>query len=632
MARRLDKTLADYAAIAISPALIMTLVGSLVFFLLEVFYQGHSPARLSFILGAFVFAVVLVARVSIESGLERAALYALALAVVTGLAIQRFVVVHGVPASTGAIVNFSLMGLIWWCAHKLTWDCTVIDETKDVSGEGLLQTVGLDDPASSETTDNAHRPKRRQRPHAPGVWVVYFSLAALPVFGLGQLLVPLGNLERRRYVFFLMLVYVASGMGLLLTTSFLRLRRFLRQRRLQMPTMMANVWLTIGSIMIVLFLAVAMLLPRPAAEYAVSSLTGVVGSPESATDDNAVGNEGQDRGQKNARTGSSGEQNQQRGAADDKRPGERSEQDDSSSSDKRGGQGSPRDQGPTDRQERRPSRGDPGKSGGENGQGSSGSNKGQSSSNSRQGQQNNQQPAGKKPVEQNRSNETSGGGKSPESSQSRQASPEDQPSEGSRQDRRNGDAGSTAQPRSRPPLANISGWLGIALKWLFNAVLFAVVGYLIWRYRHELLAAIKQLAADLKDFWRRLFGGGKRLAAKPQASAEAEAARRRGRPFSDYPDPFANGLAQRATPAQLIVYSFEAMEAWAREHGCGREPEETPREFAAQLADAAPGLGTYSRELASLYSQVAYAPGTMPAVGLDGLQRFWRELQSTTVA
>ena len=22
-----------------------------------------------------------------------------------------------------------LIGLIWWCAHNLTWDCTVIDET-----------------------------------------------------------------------------------------------------------------------------------------------------------------------------------------------------------------------------------------------------------------------------------------------------------------------------------------------------------------------------------------------------------------------------------------------------------------------------------------------------------------------
>jgi hypothetical protein len=39
-------TLADYIIIAISPALIMALVGSLVFFLLELFYQGQYQARL----------------------------------------------------------------------------------------------------------------------------------------------------------------------------------------------------------------------------------------------------------------------------------------------------------------------------------------------------------------------------------------------------------------------------------------------------------------------------------------------------------------------------------------------------------------------------------------------------------
>src|SRR5947207_11120062 len=37
MANRLDKTAADYIAIAVGPALIMAMVGSLVFFLLEVF-------------------------------------------------------------------------------------------------------------------------------------------------------------------------------------------------------------------------------------------------------------------------------------------------------------------------------------------------------------------------------------------------------------------------------------------------------------------------------------------------------------------------------------------------------------------------------------------------------------------
>jgi hypothetical protein len=56
MARKLHQTMADYVVIAISPALIMALVGSLVFFLLGVFYQGQFPVRLHWVMACFVFA------------------------------------------------------------------------------------------------------------------------------------------------------------------------------------------------------------------------------------------------------------------------------------------------------------------------------------------------------------------------------------------------------------------------------------------------------------------------------------------------------------------------------------------------------------------------------------------------
>ena len=44
---KLRMTNADYVAIAVSPALIMALVGSLVFFLIEVLYVGDYHARLN---------------------------------------------------------------------------------------------------------------------------------------------------------------------------------------------------------------------------------------------------------------------------------------------------------------------------------------------------------------------------------------------------------------------------------------------------------------------------------------------------------------------------------------------------------------------------------------------------------
>ena len=93
--------------------------------------------------------------------------------------------------------------------------------------------------------------RRDKPPHSPGKWVVYFSLAALPLFGFGQWFIPADDGESRQYAFQLLMVYVASGLGLLLTTSFLGLRRYLRQRRLEMPNEMTVVWLGAGAILVV---------------------------------------------------------------------------------------------------------------------------------------------------------------------------------------------------------------------------------------------------------------------------------------------------------------------------------------------------------------------------------------------
>ena len=54
-----------------------------------------------------------------------------------------------------------------------------------------------------------------------------------------------------------------SGLCLLLTTSFLGLRRYLRQRQVEMPLEMAATWLGVGVTLIVVMLLFCLLLPRP---------------------------------------------------------------------------------------------------------------------------------------------------------------------------------------------------------------------------------------------------------------------------------------------------------------------------------------------------------------------------------
>src|SRR5579871_1017110 len=124
---RLDKTLADYLVIAISPALIMTLVGSLVFFLLEVCYRGQFESRVHWVMFWFVFAAVLVARIAIEQGKEQAYIFAIAMFFVSTLAVFRFV--------DAVLVGLILLAVVWWSSSKLTWDCTLIDDSEDASGE-----------------------------------------------------------------------------------------------------------------------------------------------------------------------------------------------------------------------------------------------------------------------------------------------------------------------------------------------------------------------------------------------------------------------------------------------------------------------------------------------------------------
>ena len=92
------------------------------------------------------------------------------------------------------------------------------------------------------------------------------------MFGLGQSLIPPEKVERRQYVFWLMVIYVASGMGLLATTCYLGLRRYLRQRKLKMPVAMTGTWLILGGGLIGAMLLVGALLPRPFAEYQLVSL------------------------------------------------------------------------------------------------------------------------------------------------------------------------------------------------------------------------------------------------------------------------------------------------------------------------------------------------------------------------
>jgi len=625
MSRRYDKTLADYLVIAVSPALIMTLIGSLVFFLLQVFYQGNFTGRLHYILAWFIFAAVLIGRIAIEEGAERAALFAVPLAVATLVGINRYVEFRGaVPASLSFLINCGLIGLIWWCAHKLTWDCTMIDETETGSGEGLLDSAGLgkragpvppghgpDGQRADNGSDNPPPPGRwnnwrtpRGKPHAPGVWIVYFSLAAIPIFGLGQLAIPVSQAQQRRYAFCLLAVYVASGLGLLLTTSFLGLRRYLRQRRLPMPVLMAGTWIVLGCGLIVAVMGIALFVPRPNAEYAVSQIPSVMGSPDQKPSRYGVGRDGV----KSDEPGRPSPDEKKGKAA----PGHGKATDPKGPPSEKPGSGKPEK---------------PNSAGGKAEEQSKGNTERPASSDKPKPESAPRQPpADNAPNDPSRSRQDRG------EEAKKNPPPEKLPDADSR---RSADENTPknppldVKPPAMPDVSSVVTGLLPLLQFLFYAVVVGLAVFWAWRRRAELLAAIRGLFSDLRSFWERLFHSRRRTAA---VAVEGAAGPAPPRPFADFADPFATGMAARLSADELVQYTFQAMEAWARENGCPRDPEQTPHEFARRAGRRERSLRDLAIRLAELYCEAAYAPGRLRISSTQPLEELWQNLRALPVA
>ncbi len=608
MADRPQKTLADYLVIALNPALIMTLVGSLVFFLADVLYAGQYGGRLTWTLFWFVFGSVLICRLAVE-GVGHAPFYGLALGVVVWLSLTKFVeYTPGGPfASFSWAINLLLIGVIWFSAHKLTQNCTVIEDHEDAKGEGLLDAARLQQPTplsdasqkrsderrgDTETRGRAEEEARPDSAHqkpldvaakrksAPGVWVIYFSLAALPLFALGQSLIPAGDGARRRYAFWLMGLYVASGLGLLLTTSFLALRRYLRQRKLQMPGAMTGAWLAVGGGLALALIVAATVLPRPFAEYSLAQMTGLAGSQEQKASKHALlrDNPGKGKGR----------------AANDPKARDANAQK---------GQGAQRD-----KQGDKAVQGEKGQ--GNKGKANAGNQKG------RQGDAKNKQ----------------GEGKGKDQGKDNQDQNKDQ--QGENQEEQQGDEAGNGGDETEEPEDASSNWFenfhagGVmtVVKWIVYAAVILAGLYLLVKFLANFSGFASRLLAMLRAFFESLFG--RRSEPIPEPGEEVPAAGLAPRPFAEFSDPFLDGSAARLSPSALVKYSFQALEAWAFERDLPRLQEETPIEFARRLGDELPTLEPHVRQLANLYAHVAYARLPLNASSVAPLRQFWQQLRA----
>lgn len=619
-------SLGDFVAAALSPALIMTLIGSLVFFLMAVLYVGDFQGRLQWILSAYVFGAVLVARISMRGDIgDRASLYALILGLLTWIALLMYV---QFPAGTwaadiGWAIHVGFILLIWWCARRLTLDCTLDAGPMDVSGAGLLDAAGLDQnranassdasetlPGKSKKSKRSKREKRglaawwaryrqyreekQQRPRTHGVWVVYFSLAALPLFGLGQALIPAEHLPRRQYAFWLLCLYVVSGLGLLLTTTFLSLRRYLRQKKLRMPAAISTTWLLFGALLIVALLAVGAVLPRPYPEFA--PLDKMLGFQSPERDPSAWAIKGDESTEGEGTPGQSSANKQAKGQA--------------------GSHGA-------DKPSAKNGQGDrPGQSG------ANGKEQGKQDPGAKTGS--NKQP-GNKTGANHPSTIKNAQGQSTDKSNPAQKSGDPAAAD---KENTNGKAGSADQSGSLQSHNSWFEWLrpfANILKWIILGVVVLVIVFLLLRALLSFLANFTNWAKGLLNWfgtwwqglWARPAGGDAVMVAETAAVVTQ-------RPFGWFRDPFVAGTAGQMSDMELIRYSFEALEAWARERSLTRASGETPLEFGHRVGSEFPALEEEAHTLASCYATAAYAPDLLPAGCAEELQQFWQMLRDVT--
>lgn len=627
---KLRPTSFDYLVMALNPALVIILVCSLVFFLIEVFHEGEFQIRLCFIMACFVVGAVGITRIAIELDAARASMYGLALAGAMLVVAPRF-------ADIRILLLVGLLAVIWYSAHRLTWDCTLIDDDQDASGEGLLQRIGLDE-APSEANRSANEPASAERPlwkrlfspdpskHAPGLTVVYFSLAALPIFGILQGFIPVSDVAARGRAFLCLIAYVGAGLGLLLTTSLLGLRRYLRQRQVEMPVDMTATWLVVGGALIALVLLCATILPRSARELQLGKSPITFSAKEQTATKRGWGDEGakgdvKGQGQNKQAENPHGEPGDKQQDGKDAQPGGKK--------DGKQGQGNSKEGEP----QQGKGKGNDGKQ--QEGNNAADSDKPSGESNPKNANKNNLEPDPQKNQQENqaRENQDQQKGEAPRRDQQNGPPQQDnqrqnngQPREAN-QNRGNAPAQQRPQPASSnfkmnfDPTATVP-FLGWLLKVLVIAAIVIVLLYCAIRYRKEFAAAMRQFITELAAFWRSLFGG------KQEASAsigQAEPTQRHRR-FSELANPFHRGGANQS-PRELVQTTFTALEAWARDHGYPREKEQTAFEFAEALSMRVSDLAKESKWLAECYNRAAYSSDEVTSQVQTSLATVWQRME-----
>ena len=647
----------DYLLASIAPFFIIGMIGSLVFFLITVCYQGSYTQRLMWILGLYTVASVLIARIAIEQSRTLSYAYMLALAGATLLVTPQFFIVTGPMAIFSFPILIALLVIVAVLADRITFDCTSMNEQVQSSGVGILQSLGLiqsernaaeKEKPNLRKSDNqqieptpSERKTANSRKHNPGVWVLYFALLALPLFGLGQLIIQ--NPEDRSWAFKCLFLYLLCSLCLLVLIALLSLRKYLRERGVPMETSFAIRWLAIGMLSVFAMLCVLSLLPLPGKSllsmdmpFRITSRDDLKTSrwgwgPEGVPKEGGKPGQPQDGGKpqgepapkqpnvdpENQRQPGAGEQasgEQGDGKQGDGKQGD-GEQGDGKQGDGKQGDGKQGDGKQGDGKQGEGKQGDGKQGNGKQGDGKQAEGKQGVSSEGPKNKQADQASKGEKGDSQN---EDERDGKTEQKGEKQDQQKQQEP----------GNAGNQPKPQEQqqapPPTQSMSiQWnFSAAFQWLAMFVLAIVAVVFGIRYRQQLL----QAWTEFRDWLNALLGRKTRIQV-PVVDENVTLIEDPFPPFQSFGNPFTAG--NRWTREQIVRHMYRATVSWGYEHRVVRRDDETPEEFMRRLARRFPQQQELLSMLGQLYNRIAYARGTVRNEEMKPMGDLWRWLSET---
>lgn len=218
---------------------------------------------------AFAAGVILLQRLIRSQGEAHARAYAWAIGAAMMLFAMHNAFTYRLPVHPLIVLFFNLLifGALWWVVHKITDACSAdspeaiaaASESGSLRGLrfNLPRGARIEDPQTIEALADSGASNRRWAEKLPashpGRILLYFSLFAIPAFGLGVYLFGEDDPHRSR-LGLLLFLYLWCILALLFLSSLSQLSNYFETRGVSLPESVGLTWLGIGFSMVTLVL------------------------------------------------------------------------------------------------------------------------------------------------------------------------------------------------------------------------------------------------------------------------------------------------------------------------------------------------------------------------------------------